>query len=142
MVFPGPPLGAPDEPFHCDVAAQRDPTQAGQFDVTVRLQIAPGWHAYANTLPGSPYSGTVVKLELPEEVEAIGQWDKPLALPDIKNPQQTTYSGTVVFSHKVRLKPGSSKANLTVQINYQVCDDQKCLPQATIKKSVLIGDQP
>ncbi len=142
MAFPDLPLGSPDEPVICDLFAQPDPDHPREFEIMVQMQIAKGWHTYANAVPGSPYRETVLKLQLPDQVEAIGKWNKPLTLPYIKNPQRMIYSGTVVFSHKVRLKAGSDKAKLTVQVDYQVCDDQKCLPPATIRKTVLIDDQP
>lgn len=141
-VFPDLPLGSPDEPVTCDVFGRSDPNHPREFEIIVQMQIANGWHTYANAVPDSPYRETVLKWQLPDQVEAIGKWNKPLALPYIKNPQRMIYSGTVVFSHKVRLKAGSDKAKLTVQIDYQVCDEQKCLPPAIIKKSVWIGDKP
>ncbi|MCH2180418.1 MAG: succinylglutamate desuccinylase/aspartoacylase family protein [Mariniblastus sp.] len=142
---PEPDLGTPawevtDAPFRWDVTTRTDPNQVGQFEITVQLQMAPGWHTYANQVPGSPYRPTVVQLQLPDQVEAVGPWQKPVALPDLAKPEQQVYRGTVRFSRKVRLLPGAKRASVTVQVDYQVCDQAKCLPAATVKKTVRIGD--
>ena len=124
------------EPFRWDVTARADADSERQFEITVRLQIAPGWHTYANQLPSSPYRATTVQLQLPEQVEPIGPWRKPVALPDLANPRQQVYRGTVFFYRTVRLRPGTEGADVRVEVNYQVCDDAKCLPGAAEKKMV------
>lgn len=128
--------GTIDRPFRWGVTARANADEERQFEITVRLQIAPGWHTYANQLPSSPYRATTVQLQLPEQVEAIGPWQKPVALPDLANPQQQVYRGTLFFSRKVRLLSGADRADVLVEVSYQVCDDTKCLPGAAEKKSV------
>ena len=139
MAFPEPSQGLSSAPFRCDVSAEPIANRPNEFEIKVQMQIGPGWHAYANVAPGSPYQPIAPQLQLPKQVEAIGHWNKPLAMPDLKNPQQMRYTGMIVFTHKVRQQPSAKSNQIDIQIQYQVCDEQKCLPPATIKKSVSLN---
>ena len=139
MAFPKPSQGLSSDPFRCDVSAEPIANRPNEFEIKVQMQIGPGWHAYANVAPGSPYQPIAPQLQLPKQVEAIGHWNKPLAMPDLKNPQQMRYTGMIVFTHKVRQQPSAKSNQIDIQIQYQVCDEQKCLPPATIKKSVSLN---
>ena len=133
---------APAQPAQWSASARPIPDQPGNFQIQVTLEIAPGWHTYAETTPESPYQPTELKLELPKQVTAVGQWQRPLARPDVKNPRQMIYSGTVVFSHKIQIETKTNPVNVEVKVRYQVCDRQKCLPPATLKISVPLNKSP
>jgi len=45
------------------------------------------------------------------------------------------YSNKVVFVQKVKLK-GKAKTNVTGKLEFQTCNDQRCLPPKTINLSI------
>ena len=47
------------------------------------------------------------------------------------------YAGTVTFIQKVKLK-SNVKTNLKGSVEYQTCDDKKCLPPKTVNFDIAI----
>ena len=47
------------------------------------------------------------------------------------------YSHTVLFTQKIRLK-ANVKTNVTGNVEFQTCDDKKCLPPKTVPFSIAI----
>jgi hypothetical protein len=48
------------------------------------------------------------------------------------------YSQKVVFVQKIKLK-GKAKTNISGKLEYQTCDDKKCLPPKTVNFSIPLG---
>ena len=48
------------------------------------------------------------------------------------------YSNTVTFTQVVKLK-GKAKTSITGTVEYQTCDDQKCLPPKKVSFKVALG---
>jgi thiol:disulfide interchange protein DsbD len=71
--------------------------------------------------------------ELEGKVKEIGKLekftDKTLGV------SANQYSNTVVFTQKVKLK-SKIKTSLTGSVEYQTCDDEKCLPPKTVPFTV------
>ena len=113
-----------------------------QYEVHLTATINPGWHLYSQNQPKDaiaiPTSFTFNKsplLDFDGKVKEVGKMekytDKTL---DVTAYQ---YSQKVVFVQKVRLK-GKAKTSVTGKLEYQTCDDKKCLPPKTVPFTVAL----
>ncbi len=111
-----------------------------EFDVTIALEIAPGWHISANpsgseTLkpttvtiaPGSPL--TIVKVTYPE--------GKTFRAPGTDESAKV-YEGRATIRARVRLDDKADAGPLEAEIvlKYQPCNDRACLAPATLNVAV------
>ena len=106
-------------------------TVPGAVTLSVELLIEDGWHVYGEVSPNSPYPSTAVGLRLPEGVEALGEWRRPEGHPAADDPGTEELDGLVVFSRDLRVDPALGELSLGVEVSYQVCDEDLCLPPAT-----------
>ncbi len=102
------------------------------YEVTLTATIQSGWHLYSQKQPSDA-------VNMPTEIVFKAN---PLVTLDGK-PKETgkmelfkdktikasanQYSGKVIFTQKVKLK-ASVKTNVVGTIEYQTCNDVKCLP--------------
>jgi hypothetical protein len=112
------------------------------FEVHMKATIQPGWHMYSQKQPknaiANPTSFTIHSnplFSLDDKIKEVGKMevmnDKEL---DVSANQ---YSTTVDFVQKIKLK-GTVKTNFNGSVEYQTCDDKKCLPPKTVNFSVAI----
>jgi thiol:disulfide interchange protein DsbD len=105
--------------------------------------IQNGWHLYSQHQPEDavaiPTTFTLAKnplLEMTGKIKEIGKLekfhDKELNL------SANQYSRKVDFVQTVKLK-GKIKTKLSGSVEYQTCDDKKCLPPKTVNFTVLLG---
>jgi thiol:disulfide interchange protein DsbD len=112
------------------------------FEVRLTASIQPGWHLYSQTQPGDaiaiPTGITINKNPLvimDGKVKEDGKLEK---FRDEKlGISAHQYSNKVDFVQVVKLK-GNAKTNVTGSIEYQTCDDKKCLPPKTVNFSVAL----
>ena len=113
------------------------------YEVQLVATIQPGWHLYSQSQPGKaiaqPTTFNFSKnplVDLDGKVKEIGKLekykDKEL---DIEANQ---YSNKVTFVQKVKVK-GKVKTNVSGKLEFQTCDDKKCLPPKTVNFSVALG---
>lgn len=113
------------------------------YEVQLVATIQPGWHLYSQSQPSKaiaqPTTFNFSKnplLDLDGKVKEIGKLekykDKEL---DIEANQ---YSNKVTFVQKVKVK-GKVKTNVSGKLEFQTCDDKKCLPPKTVNFSVALG---
>ena len=113
------------------------------YEVQLIATIQTGWHLYSQTQPGKaiaqPTTFNFSKNPLVDfdgKVKEIGKLekykDKEL---DIEANQ---YSNKVTFVQKVKVK-GKVKTNVSGKLEFQTCDDKKCLPPKTVNFSVALG---
>ena len=116
-------------------------------DKTYELQmiatIQPGWHLYAQKQPDDAIAqpttfefnkNPLVNLE--GKVKEIGKLEK---FKDEKlDISANQYSNKVVFVQTVKLK-GKIKTAVTGKLEYQTCNDEKCLPPKTIPFSIALN---
>src|SRR5438309_10710479 len=115
---------------------------ANLFEVQMVATIQPGWHLYSQVQPkdaiAEPTSFVFNKnplVNLDGKVKEVGQMEK---FKDEKlGVSANQYSNKVIFIQKVKLK-GQAKTNLTGKLEYQTCNDQKCLPPKTVNVSVTL----
>ncbi|HZF65593.1 MAG TPA: protein-disulfide reductase DsbD domain-containing protein [Chitinophagaceae bacterium] len=134
------------------VAAQQSPVSwtfnskkinANVYEVQLIATIQPGWHLYSQHQPNDaiaqPTSFNFNKnplLDFDGSIKEIGKLEKYRdAKLDVSANQ---YSQKVVFLQKVKVK-GKAKTNVSGKLEYQTCDDKKCLPPKTINFSIALG---
>ncbi len=105
--------------------------EANHFLIDVSLEIKEGWHIYADVPADNPSPVTTLDLQLPEGVEAVGQWNRPLGVPDPKDPQIKLLEGFVNFSQKIRLDSSAAGEKIELKVGYQACNDKLCMPPKT-----------
>lgn len=115
----------------------------GLYEVQLVATIQPGWHLYSQSQPkdaiAQPTTFNFNKnplLLFDGKVKEVGKLEKfHDASLDVSANQ---YSQKVVFVQKVKLK-GKAKTNVSGKLEYQTCDDKKCLPPKTVNFSVGLG---
>lgn len=108
-----------------------------EYIVSVKVIIQPGWHLYSDIPTGGANRVTTVELKLPDGVTAEGDWTRTHGFPSPKNPTEKIYTGLARFSQTIRYA-GSEERRIEVVVNYAVCNEDYCLPPATLKQSVTI----
>ena len=113
------------------------------YEVHMKATIQKTWHMYSQKQPGDaiaiPTSFTLNPNPIfkPEgKIEEIGKMeimkDKKLGI------SANQYSDLVEFVQKIKLK-APVKTNFSGSVEYQTCDDKKCLPPKTVNFSVAIN---
>jgi thiol:disulfide interchange protein DsbD len=115
---------------------------ANVYEVYMTANIQPGWHLYSQKQPedaiAQPTSFNFNKnplLNLDGSVKEVGKLEK---FKDEKlDIAANQFSNKVEFVQVVKVK-GKAKTNLTGKLEYQTCDDKKCLPPKTIAFSIAL----
>lgn len=113
------------------------------YEVQLTATIQPGWHLYSQVQPGDaiaqPTTFTFNRnplLELEGKVKEIGKLEK---YKDEKlDVSANQYSNKVVFVQKVKMR-GKAKTNVTGNLEFQTCNDSKCLPPKTVNFSIALN---
>jgi hypothetical protein len=110
---------------------------AKTYEIRLIANIQMGWHLYSQTQPKdaiiNPTEIAFIKnplVSLDGKAKENGKMelytDKRLGI------SANQYSNQVEFVQKVRLK-AASKTNISGSVEYQTCDDKKCLPPKKVK---------
>src|ERR671913_205394 len=106
------------------------------FEVQLIATIQSGWHLYSQQQPADaiaqPTSFTFNKnplVALEGKVKEIGKLEK--YKDESLDISANQYSQKVTFIQKVKLK-GKAKTNVSGKLEFQTCDDKKCLPPKTV----------
>lgn len=100
-------------------------------DLVISATLLKGWHIYALVPEDSPFIVTEPKLELPDGVKVVKDWETSAALPFADN------KGVFVFedkaSFKVTIDCAAVKPGTVIKCGlfYQTCNDNKCLQPTT-----------
>ena len=116
---------------------------ANVYEVHLVATIQQGWHLYSQDQPADaiaqPTSFNFSKnplVDLEGKVKEIGKLEK---YRDKKlDVSANQYSEKVTFVQKVKLK-GRVKTNVSGKLEFQTCDDKKCLPPKTVNFSIALG---
>ncbi|HWJ91167.1 MAG TPA: protein-disulfide reductase DsbD domain-containing protein [Flavisolibacter sp.] len=112
------------------------------YELQMTATIQNGWHLYSQTQPGDaiaiPTAFSFNKnplLDFDGKVKEVGKLQK---YKDEKlGVSANQYSNKVVFVQKIKLK-GKVKTNVTGKLEYQTCNDEKCLPPKTVNLSIAL----
>jgi len=113
-----------------------------EYEIQMMATIQQGWHLYSQSQPADaiaqPTSFQFNKnplLDMSGKVKEIGKMekfkDKTL---DVSANQ---YSNKVLFVQKVKIK-GKAKTNVTGKLEFQTCNDEKCLPPKSVNFSIAL----
>jgi thiol:disulfide interchange protein DsbD len=112
------------------------------YEVHMKAIIQSGWHIYSQIQPkdaianptkfvinANPLFSKEGKIKEVGKMEVMN--DKELGI------SANQYSNSVDFVQKIKLKT-NVKTNFTGTVEYQTCDDKKCLPPKTVNISVSV----
>jgi Disulphide bond corrector protein DsbC len=112
------------------------------YELQMVATIQPGWHLYAQAQPADaiaqPTSFTfnrnpllVLDGKVKEEGKLQKYKDEKLGV------SANQYSDKVIFTQRIKVK-GKAKTNVTGKLEFQTCNDQKCLPPKTVNLSIAL----
>jgi Disulphide bond corrector protein DsbC len=112
------------------------------YEVHLTATMQSGWHLYSQVQPEDAIAiptGFKINnnplLTLEGKIKEVGKMQK---FHDAKlEVSANQYSDKVDFVQVVTLK-ASVKTNLTGSVEYQTCDDKKCLPPKTVNFSIAV----
>lgn len=115
---------------------------ADVYEVHLIATLQPGWHIYSQNQPddaiAQPTSFNFNKsplLSLNGKTKEVGKMEK---FKDEKlGVAANQYAGKVDFVQMVKVK-GKAKTNVTGKLEYQSCDNSKCLPPKTVNFSIAL----
>ncbi|MGB3008627.1 MAG: protein-disulfide reductase DsbD domain-containing protein [Chitinophagaceae bacterium] len=113
-----------------------------QYEIHMKATIQTNWHLYSQTQPDDAIAiptTFVIKpnplYKLEGNIKEIGKMevmhDKELGI------SANQYSKSVDFVQKLKLK-ANIKTNFSGTVEYQTCDDKKCLPPKTVPFEIAI----
>jgi len=112
------------------------------YEVTLVASIQPGWHLYSQSQPedaiAQPTSFSFNNnplLNFDGNVKEVGKLEK--YRDDKLDVSANQYSNKVEFVQVVKLK-GKAKTAVTGKLEFQTCDDKKCLPPKTIPFTIAL----
>jgi Disulphide bond corrector protein DsbC len=112
------------------------------YELQMIATIQQGWHLYSQTQPedaiAQPTSFQFNKnplISFDGKVKEMGKLEK---FKDAKlGVSANQYSEKVVFVQTVKVK-GKAKTNVTGKLEFQTCNDQKCLPPKTVNLAIAL----
>lgn len=112
------------------------------YEVHMTATIQTNWHLYSQVQPDDaiaiPTTFTVNANPLFSKEGKIKEVGKMEVMKDATlGVSANQYSRTVDFVQKIKLK-ANAKTNFSGKVEYQTCDDKKCLPPKTVNFSVAI----
>lgn len=115
----------------------------GNFEIHMTATMEKGWHLYSQTQPedaiAMPTTFAVASNPLIEVVGKIREEGKLEKFHDKElDLSANQYSKTVNFVQTVKLR-GRTKTNFSGSVEYQTCDDKKCLPPKTVNFKVALN---
>jgi Disulphide bond corrector protein DsbC len=112
------------------------------YEIHMKATIKSGWHLYSQKQPddaiATPTAFTISPNPLFKQDGKIQEVGKMEVMKDATlGISANQYSNTVDFVQKIKLKT-TVKTNYSGNVEYQTCDDKKCLPPKTVNFSVAI----
>jgi len=112
------------------------------YEIKMTATLENGWHLYSQTQPEDaiaiPTTFTVTANPLLEVVGKIKESGKMEKFHDKElDLSANQYSKTVDFIQMIKLK-GKVKTSFAGSVEYQTCDDKKCLPPRTVNFKVAL----
>jgi thiol:disulfide interchange protein DsbD len=115
---------------------------ANVYELRLTATMQPGWHLYSQNQPADAVAqptsfvfNSHPLLALDGKVKEVGKLEK---FHDPKlEVSANQYSGKVDFVQVVKVR-GNAKTNVTGKLEFQTCDDKKCLPPKTVPFSIAL----
>ena len=115
---------------------------ANSYEIYMTATIEKGWHLFSQTQPADaiaiPTTFSITSNPLIEVVGKIKELGKMQKFHDKElDLSANQYSEKVEFVQAIKLK-GKVKTNFSGSVEYQTCDDKKCLPPKTVNFKVAL----
>jgi thiol:disulfide interchange protein DsbD len=115
----------------------------GNYEIHMTATIQNGWHLFSQAQPEDaiaiPTSFAITSNPLIELIGKIKEEGKLEKFHDKElDLSANQYSQKVNFVQTVKLK-GKAKTSFTSSVEYQTCDDKKCLPPKTVNFKVALN---
>jgi thiol:disulfide interchange protein DsbD len=112
------------------------------YEIHMTATIEKGWHLYSQTQPDDAVAGpTVFTITSNPLIELVGKIKEDGKLEKFHDKEleisANQYSKTVNFVQTIKLK-GKVKTSFSGSVEYQTCDDKKCLPPKTVNFKVAL----
>jgi len=112
------------------------------FEVHLTANIQSGWHLYSQSQPDDaiaiPTNFTINNnplLKLDGKIKEVGRMER--FKDKILGVSAHQYSNKVDFVQTVKLK-SNAKTNVSGSVEFQTCDDKKCLPPKTVNFNIAL----
>jgi thiol:disulfide interchange protein DsbD len=112
------------------------------YEIHMKATIQTNWHLYSQKQPDNaiaiPTKFTITPNPIFKADGKINEIGKMELMKDATlGISANQYSNSVDFVQKIKLK-ANVKTNFSGKVEYQTCDDKKCLPPKTVNFSVAI----
>lgn len=109
---------------------------AKTYEVHMSAAIQVGWHLYSQTQPHDAIINPTLIVMNPNPLVALDGKAKEIGKMEVITDKRlgisaNQYSNQVEFVQKVKLKT-AAKTNISGTVEFQTCDDKKCLPPKKI----------
>lgn len=133
--------GSAQNPVSWDFAAKK--LSANSYEIRMTATMQSGWHLYSQNQPEDaiaiPTTFTINNnplISLKGKIKEIGKMEK--FKDEGLDLSANQYSNKVDFVQVVDLR-GKVKTNFTGNVEYQTCDDKKCLPPKKVNFNVALN---
>jgi thiol:disulfide interchange protein DsbD len=114
----------------------------GNYEIHMTATLEKGWHLYSQAQPDDAVAGpTTFAITSNPLIELVGKIREEGKLEKFHdkelNLSANQYSKSVNFVQTIKLK-GKVKTNFSGSVEYQTCDDKKCLPPKTVNFKVAL----
>lgn len=130
----------PSSPLAAAAAITPAKVQAGDtVTFAIRAKTADTWHIYAFDHAGVVVP-TKLKLELPADLVAEGEWTAPDAVPYPSIQPSLVFEGDLMFQHTLQIADGAAPGPREVkcQFGYQTCNESFCNPPTSMELSAIV----
>ncbi|MFM9903035.1 MAG: protein-disulfide reductase DsbD family protein [Pyrinomonadaceae bacterium] len=115
-----------------------------KINVSLKAEIENGWHLYALEQPeGGPIATTIKVTEAaPFEIDGSITSPKPTIKPDPNFPvngkplETRFFTDSVIFSIPLKAVADAASNAVSIDVRFQLCNDQFCLPPKIIRVSI------
>jgi len=112
------------------------------YEIHMTATIEKGWHLYSQVQPDDAVAGpTTFTITNNPLIELVGKIKEDGKLEKFHDKEleisANQYSKTVNFVQTIKLK-GKVKTSFSGSVEYQTCDDKKCLPPKTVNFKVAL----
>lgn len=112
------------------------------YEIHMTATMEKGWHLYSQTQPDDAVAGpTTFTITSNPLIELVGKIREDGKLEKFHDKEleisANQYSKSVNFVQTIKLK-GKAKTSFNGSVEYQTCDDKKCLPPKTVNFKVAL----
>jgi Disulphide bond corrector protein DsbC len=113
------------------------------YEIHMKATIQTSWHLYSQKQPADAIAIPTSFTINPNPLFTLDGKIKELGKMEVMNDASlgvsaNQYSNTVDFVQKIKLK-ANVKTSFSGSVEYQTCDDKKCLPPKTVRYNVAIN---